>query len=453
MATRIKDMTEGKPARLIITFALPLMLGNVFQQMYTVINSIVVGRVVGVEALAALGASDWINWMFLGIIIGFTHGFSILVSQRFGADDFDGLKKTVAMSTMLSAIIAIVMTILGVVCARPILIIMNTPENIIDNSHIYLTILFSGLSIVTAYNISSSILRAMGDSKTPLLAMIIAAGINIILDIVFVAGLGLGVVGAAVATITAQLFSFIYCLKAIKNTAVLSMSKEHWRIDKAIITRLLKLGTPMALQNAIIGVGGMVVQYVINGFGFIYVAGFTATNKLYGLLELAASSFGFAMATFAGQNLGARKLDRIRAGMRSTIKMAVGTACTISAIMITFGRTILTLFISGTPEEVGAVVSVAYKYLFVMACMLFVLYLLHVYRSALQGMGDTVIPMVSGIVELIMRTSTILFLPLLVGEYGLYFAEVAAWIGAEVILMTVYYIRINKLKDICEINL
>lgn len=452
MATRIKDMTEGKPAKLIITFALPLMVGNVFQQAYTIVDSIVVGRVVGVEALAALGASDWINWMLLGLMIGFTHGFAILISQCFGAEDYDGLRKTVTMSTILSAIIAIVMTTVGLVFARPILNMMNTPHNIINDSHTYLSILFAGIPVVTAYNMSSSILRAMGDSKTPLWAMIIASIINILLDIIFVAGFRWGVAGAAIATILAQIFSLLYCLKAIGMIPILTMEKWHWKVDKSIIVRLLKLGTPMAFQNAIIGAGGLVVQYVINGFGFIFVAGFTATNKLYGLLELAASSFGFAMATFAGQNLGAKKFGRIRSGMNSALKMAIGTACTISVVMITFGRKILLLFISGTPEEVNAVVDVAYKYLFVMASMLFVVYLLHVYRSALQGMGDTVIPMVSGIVELIMRTSTILLLPLVIGEAGLYFAEVAAWLGAELILMSAYYIRINKLEKSYEAN-
>lgn len=450
MATRIRDMTEGKPAGLIIRFALPLMLGNVFQQAYIMVDSIVVGRVAGVEALAALGATDWPNWMLLGLIIGFTHGFTILVSQRFGADDYEGIRKTVAISTILSIIIAIVMTTLGLIFVRPILIIMNTPNNIIDNSHIYLGILFSGIPVITAYNLASSILRAMGDSKTPLWAMVIASLVNILLDILFVAGLHWGVAGAAIATVIAQLFSFFYCLGALRKLPILSMEKRHWKLDKKITLHLLKLGTPMAFQNAVIGAGGLVVQYVINGFGFIFVAGFTATNKLYGLLELAAPSFGFAMATFTGQNLGARKIKRIRKGMNSAIKMAIGISSVISVIMISFGRNILRIFISGTPQEVEAVVDVAYKYLFIMASLLFVVYLLHLYRSALQGTGDTVTPMVSGIVELIMRVSTILLLPLIVGEAGLYFAEIAAWFGAGLILMSSYYFRIGKLDKTDE---
>lgn len=445
MTTRVKDMTKGKPARLIITFALPLMLGNIFQQLYTVADTIVVGRVVGVEALAAVGAAEWLNWLLLGLIIGFTQGFSLLVSHRFGAEDFDGLRKTITMSIILSLAIAVVMTTVGLVFSKPVLQLLNTPDNIIGDSNRYLSILFSGIIVVTAYNMASSILRAMGDSKTPLYAMIIASAVNVVLDIIFVAGFHLGVAGAAGATVIAQAFSFLYCLKAMRKLAILQIKRHHWDLDKKVIASLIKLGAPMAFQNAIIGGGGLVVQYVINGFGFIFVAGFTATNKLYGLLELAATSFGFAMATFSGQNLGAKKYQRIRTGMNSAIKMAAVTSLITSVAAILFGRSILMLFISGTPTEVEAVVEVAYRYLSTMAAMLFILYLLHLYRSALQGMGDTVIPMISGIIELIMRISVILLLPRIIGEAGIYFAEIAAWVGAEILLMIVYYMRLNKL--------
>ncbi|HZJ58108.1 MAG TPA: MATE family efflux transporter [Clostridia bacterium] len=447
MATRIKDMTDGKPARLIVTFALPLMLGSVFQQTYTIVDSIVVGRVAGVEALAALGVSDWVNWMILGLVMGFAHGFTILISQRFGAEDYAGLRKTVAMCTILSGIIGVAMTVVGLSLAKPILRAMQTPDNIIDNAHLYISIYSLGFPMLTAYNVSSSILRGMGDSKTPLWAMIIASVINIILDIIFVVVFRLGVAGVAVATIMAQTFSFLYCLRAIKKLPILRMEPGDWKLDKGIIGHLLRLSIPMACQNAIIGAGGIVVQYVINGFGFVFVAGFTSTNRLYGLLEMAAMSFGFAMATFAGQNLGAGEYRRIREGVNSLVKIAIGTACAITLAAIAFGRRVLMLYITGDPGEIEAVVNVAYKYLFIMAAFLFILYLLHVYRSALQGMGDTVMPMVSGIVELVMRISTIILLPLLVGEIGLYFAEIAAWLGAVVVLMSAYYLRINRLEN------
>jgi len=447
MSSRIKDMTQGKPAGLIIMFALPLMLGSIFQQLYTMVDTVVVGRLVGVEALAALGASDWLNWLVLGIIVGFTHGFSILVSQYFGARNMEGLKRTVAMSVVLSAGIAVILTAAGFIFTKKILQLMNTPSNIIEDSYRYLKVLYGGIVIVMAYNMVSSVLRAMGDSKTPLYAMVIASLINIILDIVFVAGFQWGVVGAAAATVIAQLFSFLYCMKAIVRIPILRLSKSHWKLDKGTVLTLIRLGTPMAFQNGVIGVGGLIVQYVINGFGFIYVAGFTATNKLYGLLEMAATSFGYSMATFTGQNLGAQKYDRIRTGMNSALKVSVTIAVVISLTMICFGRQILQLFVSGEPKEVEAVIDVAYKYLFVMASMLFVLYLLHLYRSALQGMGDTVIPMISGMIEMVMRISVVLILPIFIGETGLYFVEVTAWTGAAILLMTVYYVRLKKLQS------
>lgn len=443
--SRIKDMTQGHPAKLIFTFALPLMLGNIFQQFYAMVDTIVVGRGVGVEALAALGAADWLNWMVLGTITGLTQGFSIMISQRFGAEDLQGLKKSITMSVILSAAIAILISILSQIIAFPLLKFLNTPSNVIESSLTYLRITFSGIIIITAYNIFASILRALGDSKTPLIAMIIAAIINVILDILFVMGFHWGVGGAAAATVIAQLFSALFCVAAILRIPILAFEKEDWKINRNYIFKLIKLGTPMAFQNGIIAVGGLGLQYVVNGFGFIFVAGFTATNKLYGLLELAATSFGFSMATFTGQNLGAKKYNRIKSGMRYAIVMAIGISLIIAIVMIIFGREFAMLFISGPQEQAAEVIAVAYDYLFVMSVMLPVLYMLHLYRSALQGMGDTVLPMVSGIVELAMRLSIAFILPIFIGAFGIYIAEVSAWAGAAILLIIVYYYRMYKL--------
>ena len=443
--SRIKDMTQGHPAKLIFTFALPLMLGNIFQQFYAMVDTIVVGRGVGVEALAALGAADWLNWMVLGTITGLTQGFSIMISQRFGAEDLQGLKKSITMSVILSAAIAILISILSQIIAFPLLKFLNTPSNVIESSLTYLRITFSGIIIITAYNIFASILRALGDSKTPLMAMVIAAIINVILDILFVMGFHWGVGGAAAATVIAQLFSALFCVAAILRIPILAFEKEDWKINRNYIFKLIKLGTPMAFQNGIIAVGGLGLQYVVNGFGFIFVAGFTATNKLYGLLELAATSFGFSMATFTGQNLGAKKYNRIKSGMRYAIVMAIGISLIIAIVMIIFGREFAMLFISGPQEQAAEVIAVAYDYLFVMSVMLPVLYMLHLYRSALQGMGDTVLPMVSGIVELAMRLSIAFILPIFIGAFGIYIAEVSAWAGAAILLIIVYYYRMYKL--------
>lgn len=440
-----RDMTTGKPAGLLLSFALPLMAGNICQQLYTMVDTMVVGQVLGVEALASLGAADWLNWLVLGIIMGFTQGFSILISQRFGAEDQDGLRKVTAMSTLLSAVIAVVVTVSSLLLAEPVLRLLNTPDNVLPGSLSYLRIIFSGSVIVTAYNMMASILRAMGDSRTPLYAMLVASIVNIGLDLLFVMGFHWGIPGAAAATVIAQGCSCLFCLAVLRRMSVLRMTKTDWHPDGCLCRRLFQLGLPMAFQNTVIAVGGLVIQFVINGFGFLFVAGFTATNKLYGLLELAATSFGFSMATYAGQNLGAKKYRRICEGMRSALKMAVATSVVISAAMIAFGKPVLLLFISGEPGEVAQVLDIAYTYLFIMCCLLSVLYLLHLYRSALQGMGDTVIPMVSGIAELTMRIGCALLLPIWLGQYGIYFAEIAAWAGAVVILVTFYYIRIHHL--------
>lgn len=444
MEQRIRDMTQGSPGRLIFSFALPLMLGNICQQMYTLVDTAVVGQFVGVEALAALGAAEWLVWLVLGVISGFAQGFGILMAQRFGAGDAPGLRRAVSMSVLLGGGIALVFTLLSQLTLEALLALLNTPAQVVAMSALYLHILFGGILAIMAYNILSALLRSLGDSKTPLYAMVLAAVINITLDLLFVLGLGWGVAGAAAATVIAQTFSAVYCLLAARRVAVLRMSRKDWEIDGVVVRRLVLLGAPMAAQNAIIAVGGMALQRVINGFGFVFVAGFTATNKLYGLLEMAAISYGYSMATFAGQNLGAGKYARIRDGMRVAIQMGIATALSISAVMLLFGRKILALFIDSSAATAQQVMNIAYTYLVIMSVLLFVLYLLHLYRSALQGMGDTVMPMVSGIFELVMRVGCALVLPIWMGENGIFYAEVAAWTGAVAVLVPSYYIRLKK---------
>ena len=450
MKEKVVNMTQGHPLKLILHFSLPLMLGNVFQQLYTVVDTMIVGQGVGVDALAALGAADWFNWMILGIITGFTQGFSILVSHYFGANDTSGVQKSMALSIKFGGIIGIFLTGIALILAKPVLLLLQTPEDILYLSHLYLMIMFSGSIIVMAYNTLSSILRALGDSQTPLKAMIVASILNVILDVLFVLVFHWGVAGAAIATLLGQLSSTIYCFVVMQRMHLFHFQKGDFKTDFSLLPRMFRLGSLMAFQNIVISIGGMVVQSIVNGFGLIYVAGFTATNKLYGLLELAATSFGFALSTYAGQNLGAKDYARIESGMKAALKLALGTSVVISIMMVVFGKTFLSWFISGTPEEVKAVLDVAYHYLFVMAIGLWILYLLHVYRSALQGMGDTFIPMISGIAEFMMRIGIALILPHWIGKQGIYFAEVVAWIGAVVILMPSYYTKIRQLKHIDE---
>ncbi len=443
--TNTKDMTSGNPAKLLLFFAVPLMLGNLFQQMYTMVDTIIVGKGVGVEALASLGAADWLNWLFLGLVTGLTQGFSIQMAQLYGAGQKERLKQTIGNAVFLTAAAAVLFVLVGQAGLRFFLDLMHTPENIYAGAEIYLRIMFGGIPVILAYNLSAAMLRALGDGKTPLYAMILAACINVVLDLLFVMVFHWGIPGAAAATVIAQVFSFVYCFVSIRKIEAFRIRREDLRLQSATVSRLLMLGMPVMFQNIIISVGGMVLQSVINEFGFIFVAGFTATNKLYGLLEMAAISFGYAVTTYTGQNLGAGRLDRIRTGMRSAMIMAAVTSVLVSAVMLIFGRSILQLFVSGDPDQIDEVVRIAYHYLSVMSYFLVILYALHVYRCALQGLGDTVVPMVSGVAEFVMRVSAVLLLPMAIGRNGVFYAEILAWTGAALILITVYYVKMHRM--------
>lgn len=444
MESKVKNMTSGSPGKLILTFAIPLMLGNIFQQFYTMVDTMVVGQVVGVEALAALGATDWLVWLVLGVATGMTQGFSILVSQYYGAREWEKLKKSVAYSYVLTGVFAFLVLAVSQLAIHRVMIFLNTPENIVGMSMLYLRIVFCGIPVISAYNILAAILRAMGNSRSPLIAMILASVINVALDFVFVAGFGWGVAGAAIATVIAQGFSAVYCFCVLRKVDLLHLEKKHFRFDVGMIYRLLYLGAPIAIQNVIISIGGLVVQYVVNGYGFLFVAGFTATNKLYGVLELAAISYGYAMTTYVGQNLGAGEIRRIKKGVFSGTIMALITSFVISVLMILVGRTILAFFVSGDPDQVKQVLDIAYKYLFIMSCFLWTLYLLYVYRSAIQGLGNTVIPLASGIAEFVMRIGVALLLPKLIGQDGIFYAEICAWSGAALLLCVSYGWIIRK---------
>lgn len=444
MSGQVRDMTKGSPAKLIMLFAVPLMLGNIFQQLYTMVDTIVVGQVAGVQALAALGAVEWIMWMVLGVSTGVTQGFSILISQHYGARKWDDLKKAVAHSYLLTAVTAVSLLVISQIAARWILVLLNTPENIIGMSLTYLRIVFCGIPIVATYNIFASVLRALGNSRTPLIAMIIASIINVILDLVLVAGLHWGVAGAAVATITAQAFSAFYCFLVVRKIDIVHISRNDFKHVPGLNRKLFALGAPILFQDVIISVGGLAVQFVINGYGFLFVAGFTATNKLYGVLEMAAISYGYAVVSYVGQNLGAGEISRIKKGVYASAFLAFLTSVFISAIMFLFGNTLLSMFISGDPAQTEQVLAIAWHYLSIMASCLCILYFLYVYRSALQGLGNTMIPMLSGVVEFFVRVGIVLILPRFVGQNGIFYAEIAAWTGATVLLVISYYINIRK---------
>ena len=441
-----KDMTTGNPTRLLFGFSLPLMLGNIFQQLYTIVDTIIVGQGVGMPALAAVGAADWLNWLFLWMAAGMTQGFSILFAQYYGGKDDKLLHKSIGNAVLITIGAAAALTVIGEFAAAPLLALLKTPEDIVAGSLTYLRVMIGGLAIIMFYNLEASLLRALGDGRSPLIAMVIASCTNIGLDLLFVMEFHLGIAGAAAATLIAQGISCIYCFVVLSRISFLKLKRQDFTADTSLINKLLRLGLPVMFQDAIISVGGMVLQSVINGFGVLFVAGFTATNKLYGILETAAISYGYAISTFVAQNIGAGNYSRIKAGMRKGIVMAFSTSVLISVLMFLFGKNILSLFISAEEVQAEQVLQIAHHYLMIMSIFLLILYALHTYRSALQGMGDTVVPMISGMVEFVMRVSAAVFLPRFMGQEGVFYAEILAWAGACVLLITVYYIKSASFK-------
>ncbi|HAX73403.1 MAG TPA: MATE family efflux transporter, partial [Firmicutes bacterium] len=419
------DMTKGNPIKLILAFMVPILIGNLFQQVYNMVDTAIVGQFVGVEALAAVGSTGGITFLVVGFIIGFTHGFSVIISQLYGSNDEEGIKKAVGMSLLLSIAATIVITILTVLLVTPILKLMNTPSDIIEYSASYIRILFLGTAATVAYNLFASILRALGDSKTPLYFLIIASVLNIVLDLVFIINFNMGVSGAALATVISQSISAILCYIYIKKkTNVLTLEKHHYKIDKVLIRELLFISIPMALQYSITAIGVMIVQVAINGFGSTTVAAYTAATKAEQVVMQPSIAIGLTLATYVGQNLGAKKYDRIKDGVKKGLYMTVIYNILSAIFIMTFGKHIIGLFVA---EGATDVMDIALTYISISAFFYPVLGVLFLYRYSLQGLGNAKIPMYSGIVELGMRCAIAFTLPAVIGFYGICVASPAAW--------------------------
>ena len=440
------NMTEGKPLKLMLTFAIPLMFGNVFQQFYTVTDTAIIGQGVGISALAALGAVDWLAWLPFSIPQGFTQGFSVRASQKFGEGDLPGLRKVVGQSFRISVILSVLCTVLSLLLVPWFMRLLNVREELAPLASSYLYILFGGFTAAVLYNYAASMLRAVGDSKTPLLAMVISSVINIILDALTVFVFKWGITGAAGATVFSQLVACGICLKRMASMPELRFHKEDLVRDGQLSGQLVRLGLPMCVMNIIICIGGLVVQSVVNRFSVGFIAGYTATNKLYGLLEIASLSYSYAITTYVGQNFGAGNKMRIRHGVVTALYLSVATAAVIGALLFIFGRPLTGIFISKENLDSFQVASdTAYGFLRFMAAMLPVLYILYVYRSALQGMGDMVVPMISGIIEFVIRVGVALYIGHSGPENGIFFAEVSAWTGAAIFLCVMYYVKRDRL--------
>lgn len=436
---KITDMTNGNPAKLILSFALPLILTNVGQQLYMVVDSSIVGWGVGLRALAAVGSADWTYWLILWTVMGLTQGFAVFISQYFGRQDYRNISKTIAMSTILCFIIGTVLTAVGLLAAKPLLLLLKTPDDIINQAVTYLMTMIAGTLVVTAYNMAASVLRSFGDGKSPLIAMLIAAFLNVGLDLLFVLVFKWGVFGAAIASVTAQFFSFLFCLVRIKKIQFVKFEKGDWKFDGKIAKKMLLFSLPIALQMIVIAISGMVVQSAINLQGSIFVAGYTAMNKLYGLLESTAISLGMAASTFFAQNYGAGCKKRVRSSVKTSAIISVIMALCVTVIMLMGGKYLLQMFIN--TKEIGAAESlqIGFHYLIIMSVGLVILYLIHVYRNAMQALGNSFWSMISGFVECGVRILMAKEIVRIFGAGMLYFVEPVAWLGALIFIIFPYF--------------
>lgn len=431
-----KNMTVGSPTKLILMFSFPLLIGNVFQQFYNMVDAIIVGRALGVEALAAVGATGSINFLVLGFVMGITSGFSVLVAQSFGAQDYTRLRQTVAISITLCTFVTILMTGIAVLGARPMLELMKTPDNIIDDAVKYIAVIYWGIVAAMAYNMAAGILRALGDSKTPLYFLIVSSILNVILDIVFIVVFNSGVVGAAYATVIAQGVSALLCiLYIIRKFPILHLHKKDWTFSFSLAGRLFSIGLPMALQFSITAIGVMVLQSAVNGFGSTAVGAYTAASKVEQLATQPMQTLGTTMATYCGQNMGASRYDRIKAGMHSASIIAIATTVFAILVVVLGGNTIVGWFVSNPTEDV---LHWAQTYLRTISFFFIFLSFLFLYRNALQGVGLSFVPLMAGVGEFVTRIIMALFFAQ--NNYVMIcLASPFAWIAAYVLLAIKYY--------------
>lgn len=437
------DMSRGNPARLIISFMLPVLAGNIFQQFYNVVDSVIVGQFLGVNALAAVGSTGSVVFLVWGLVTGLTSGFSVILAQQFGAGDKKGLCRYEGASVWLCGVIGILMTVILMLGLNPILRLMNTPDEIFGETRAYLGVLFAGILITFAYNMLAGMLRALGDSKTPLLFLVIASILNIVLDIVFILYCNTGVAGAAYATLIAQAVSALLCVRHIaKKYEILKISRQDIHCSVSSAKKLLNVGIPMGLQFSITAIGTMIVQAALNGLGPVYIAGFSAAGKIGNIATQPFPSLGVAMATYTGQNMGAGRYDRVKKGVSAGFAVCMVCSVITGAAVYLFGPYMMKIFASG---DSGQMIEYGVEYLKISAWFYPPLSLIFLYRNTLQGLGDGLVPMLGGVFELAARFGAILVLAEPFGYTGICFSDPAAWVMALIPLVPVYYWRIKKI--------
>ncbi len=441
-----KDMTQGSPMRLILGFAVPLLFGLLFQQFYSMVDTIIVGHYLGVEALAAVGATGSVNFLIIGFCMGVCNGFAIPVAQEFGARHEENLRKYVANCVWLSVIFSVVMTIAVVALCRPILQLMRTPSNIIDGSYEYIVIIFLGIPITYLYNMTAAILRSLGDSRTPVIFLVMAAILNIFLDMLCIIVFHMGVAGAAIATVVSQAVAGLCCLLFMyKKFTILRMSREEWKWNPQFVGKLCGMGIPMGLQYSITAIGSVILQSAVNSIGSDAVAAVTAGGKLSMLLMCPFDAMGSTMATYGGQNVGAGKLDRVDGGLKSCVILGAVYSVIAAAIVYTAGRSMLLLFLDAGE---AAILNNAYIFIRTNVLFYFFLALVNIVRFLIQGMGFSKLAVFAGAFEMVARALMGFALVPFFGFRAVCFANPLAWVFADCFLIPAFFHVRKKTAEI-----
>ena len=441
---KVKDMTVGSPTKNILKFCLPLMVGNLFQQFYNMADTIIVGQFVGKEALSAVGSVGSLNFLIIGSVLGLCSGFAIPVAQRFGAQDINGLKKYVANIIYTSIVVGVIFTALAVTLTHPLLRLLNTPEEIYNDAYNYIIVIFAGIGATMFYNLLASIVRALGDSKTPLYFLLFSSFLNVGLDLLLIIAFDMGVRGAAVATIISQFVSGVLCLIYVKRSFhILHITKETRGLDFKYVKELLRNGLPLALQFSITAIGSVMLSSCVNSLGADVIAAMTIGTKTQLMIVLPAETIGITMATYCGQNLGARKYDRITKGVKRAIMVAFVYAAIGFVVARFFGPYISLLFIDRGETEV---IALAQQYINMGSFFYPVLAVLFVLRNAIQGVGYSMTAMTTGLFELVARAGMGFGFVNRLGYDAACVANPVAWAAADLFLIPAYIFVMKKVK-------
>lgn len=440
----VKDLTSGSPLKLIISFTIPILFGMIFQQLYSMVDTMIVGKYLGVEAFAGVGAAGSLNFLVIGFCMGICNGFAIPVAQMLGARNYDGLRKYVANIIWLCIAFSIVITCAVVILCKQMLVLMDTPENIFKYAYLYIVIIFAGIPFTILYNVTASIIRSLGDSKSPLVFLAISSVINIILDIVFIVNFGMNVEGAALATVISQGVSGIACVVYMKNKfEVLSLKKEDMKLDVHFMAKLVSVGLPMGLQYSITAIGSIILQSAVNGLGSMYVAAVTSGFKIYTLISCPVEALGQTMAPYAGQNVGAGKLDRVGKGIKCAgicgFIMGIITLLTI----LLFGRDLTLIFLDEKNDDVS---RYAFRFLLYMVAFYSAHIIVNVVRFSIQGMGYSTFAIIAGVLEMIARAVAGMVLTPMFGFVGICLASPLAWVLADTFLIPAFFVCKKRIK-------